>query len=648
MSATSQRPTFEPTQALADPFLSLFPHRYDYVWADHPDPGERPQWQTESRHPLTDRLLHQGAHLYGVRFDPETGYFMLDLDANSAYHPNRDPLALKRILTALEQIGIVAHVAITSSHSGGLHLYFPFELPQKSYKISRVVQALLQNAGFKIKPGQLEIFPNARPYQEKLSLYNAHRLPLQLGSYLLNESLESIFTTPAEFVRRWTFAQQRNDLSPSAIEQIWKTANRHDYAISRNATKFLNDLNAEIEPGWTNFGQTNWILGKIADREFIFRHVLSGTQPLESEALIDAIVSVAQSLPGYRDYCRHQTDIRKRAQDWARHVEAQRYHYGGTQEKLLGTSPQSTPSLSTYHHLKAQDAQTRIQQALDDLTTKHELPDQITARERAIAAYGISSRTLRKYPALWHPAHQATLDHNPENSHEFDPPQNSLDPIQAEEPYNPALNKFMRVSACSCPSEALEQADLVTISSQGNFKEEDVEEKRLAPNDDPLLLPLPLARSCLPTSPRRLQQIETWLNSGDPILEAEARSRLSAVKIEVDTQTAEFPLPSLPKVLADPDRDEDVRSRLAILDLSDVLARIDCERVRLHWQPEALRQYCLDQYGQLRSSLTDDDLIHLLLTLRQMEPASSTLTHRVSDQTRVYREAPPTGRNCRI
>jgi hypothetical protein len=50
-----------------------------------------------------------------------------------------------------------------------------------------------------------------------------------------------------------------------------------------------------------------------------------------------------------------------------------------------------------------------------------------------------------------------------------------------------------------------------------------------------------------------------------------------------------------------------------------VLARIDCERARLQWQPEALQQYCLDQYGQIRACLTDDELISLLLALRQLE-----------------------------
>ena len=49
------------------PFLALWPNRFDYIFASHPEPGKKPDWQTESRHPLGDRLIQQGAYLYGIR-----------------------------------------------------------------------------------------------------------------------------------------------------------------------------------------------------------------------------------------------------------------------------------------------------------------------------------------------------------------------------------------------------------------------------------------------------------------------------------------------------------------------------------------------------------------------------------------------------
>ncbi|MCY7277949.1 MAG: hypothetical protein LH702_30500, partial [Phormidesmis sp. CAN_BIN44] len=105
-------------------------------------------------------------------------------------------------------------------------------------------------------------------------------------------------------------------------------------------------------------------------------------------------------------------------------------------------------------------------------------------------------------------------------------------------------------------------------------------------------------------------------------LEAEARSRLSVSAINSEMPTTEFTPEPMPETLSEFDREqeqEEISSvRSDTLDLSDVLARIDCERARLQWQPEELQQYCLDQYGQIRACLTDDDLISLLPILRQL------------------------------
>lgn len=84
---TKQFSSFEDVREWANGFLALFPHRYDYIWADHSNPGAKVEWQTETRHPLSDRVIHQGSYLYGVRFGAETRYCLLDIDAGSAYHP---------------------------------------------------------------------------------------------------------------------------------------------------------------------------------------------------------------------------------------------------------------------------------------------------------------------------------------------------------------------------------------------------------------------------------------------------------------------------------------------------------------------------------------------------------------------------------
>jgi hypothetical protein len=95
-------------------FLGLFPHRYDYIWAVHPNPGAKPEWQTETRHPLADRTIQQGSQLYGVRFGTETSYAMLDIDIGSRYHPRQDPFGVDRLLLALEPLGLISNLTIES------------------------------------------------------------------------------------------------------------------------------------------------------------------------------------------------------------------------------------------------------------------------------------------------------------------------------------------------------------------------------------------------------------------------------------------------------------------------------------------------------------------------------------------------------
>ncbi|MBW4422655.1 MAG: hypothetical protein KME13_26165 [Myxacorys californica WJT36-NPBG1] len=506
---------------------ALFPHRHDYLWAEHPAPGERPQWQTQSKHPLSDRLIQQGAFLYGVRFGAKTNYFVIDIDKSSAYHPSRDPFAIQRLLAALEGIGIVAYLAVTSSQSGGLHLYFPYKAAQKSYQIGRVVQAMTQNAGFRVKPGHLEIFPNARPYQEKLSLYAGHRLPLQLGSYLLNQNFEPIFTTEAEFIRQWKFAQARNDLSTETIEQAWRTARRQERAITKNAAKFLNDLDAEIEPGWTGFGQTNWILSKVADREFIFRHVVSGGEPLQGETLVAAILCVVTALPGYKEFCRHQHDIEERVRDWARCVENHRYHYGGTKAKLMGnSSPQSKPP--NQNVLKAENAQRRICEAVADLIAKSELPSAITARRKAIERYGISPTTLNKYRSLWHPAER---DHTLEKQEENDPVEKMLEPSPNQEVRTLPLNKLL-----DAPAASSKQAGILELRGGfgGSFLPPELKQEieaaigqgRRQQAEIPSKVTLLNAKRQKRAEAQRQAQLCLWLASGDHILIKEARDQL--------------------------------------------------------------------------------------------------------------------------
>ena len=397
-------PSSSYVQETLNTFLNLWPHRFNYLHAPHPDPGEKPNWQTESRHPLADRLIIQGASLLGVRPGAQTAYALLDIDRGSPYHPRRDPLALQRICDALEPLGIVAHVVLTSSHSQGLHIYLPFGKSFPSWQIALVITTLLENAGFKIRPGWLEVFPNRKPFSAtgKASLFNGHRLPLQQGSYLLNADLQPIASSQQSFVRQWDLATERNDINKKLIKQTVRQSRRKAYRVTGKANKFINDLNADTEPGWSGQGQTNYLLGRIAMRSFIFGHVLYADEPLTGQSLIDDIVKTARSLPGFKDFCGHQHEIEKKAKEWQRSIEDSRYFpYGLKRTAKAIKVDNSGPS---WNKRQEEGARQRIRDAVMALSQQNKLPEAITKRFNLLCVTArMSGETLYDHRDLWHP-----------------------------------------------------------------------------------------------------------------------------------------------------------------------------------------------------------------------------------------------------
>lgn len=500
---------FASVQEWDDPFLSLWLHRYDFLWAEHPQPGAQPDWQTESRYPLSDRLIQQGAYLYGVRFGKMTRYLMLDVDADSLYHPQADPLAISRLVGALEPLDLVTWVAVRSSYSGGIHLYFPFAEAQESWAIALAASVLLEHAGFKLAPGQLELFPNPRPYSETPSLYLGHRLPMQAGSYLLNANFQPVFGDQSRFVQQWQQAERRNLLKQATLKRVLKKVQRKRYRISKRAAKFLNDLNAEVEAGWSGSGQTNRLLGRIAMREYIFGHVQYGGDPLSGEALVNAICEVARSLPGFSDYCNHQTELEKRAQQYARSVETSRYYPFGYKSGLKVTVVEATePEVigPTWNQKQAQAARDRICQAVADLLAKDQLPSQTTARKNAIKRYGIGGTTLDKYLELWHPNHLKLAQAG--ESHPIDTNRSSsesLEATQVGESHPIDTNKLGTQPAA--PSGLA--GGFQIVGGCGGFST--------------ALSPAAVWKPQPSKAPAYLAKMQRWLESGDPILVAEAQ-----------------------------------------------------------------------------------------------------------------------------
>jgi hypothetical protein len=465
---------------------------------------------------LSDRLLQEGAYLYGVRFGKQTDYLLFDIDRGSLYHPHRDRYAIPRLLAALEPLGLVETVAVTSSYSGGIHLYLPFQKAQETWAIAQVVSTLLANAGFKLKPGQLELFPNPKPCSEAPSLYAAHRLPLQAGSYLLNSDFQPIYGEQTTFVQRWQFAQHRNAINQRTLKRVLQQTKRQRYKLSGKAEKFLHDLNTEVLAGWTDSGQTNYLLGRIAMREYIFGHVQRGSEPLTGEDLATAICEVARSLPGFGAYCSHQVDLEQRAMFYTRSIQSSHYYPFGTkhQAKTAPLSEALAPLKPNWNQAQSQAARERIQHALTDLRQRHALPETTTARREAIRVYGIGNQTLDKYKELWHPKHLKPLQG--EGYHPVDADSihaEALEPIQGEDYHPMDTNKLV-------PHPAAPQGQAVgflEVGGSGGFS------TGIAV----------AAAHCKPDrAEKQLAKMQVWLDSGDSILVAEAQQFFTAQALQ--------------------------------------------------------------------------------------------------------------------
>lgn len=475
--STTPTPQFSYIREYDDDFIALFPHRFDYIYASHPLPHQSPNWYTESRYPLSDRQLQQGEFLFGVRFGKQTQYCLLDIDIESPYHPQQDSHAIQRILNILEPLGLTSHLTCTSSDSGGLHLYFPLLNPASSWQLAAIISIAITNGGFHLKPGWLELFPNPRPYcnRNHPALFHGHRLPLQIGSYLLNQAYQPTWTDPHQFVRQWKLAQSKNHVDLGKWQHLLKQfQTNHDW-VTGKAAKFLKDLTTEIEQGWTGYGQTNRLLGRIALRAYVFGHIEQGCPPLTGNRLTNQIITTARQLPGYTLWCQHQHEIEKRAEEWARSVESSRYfpycnkpiNQDGIQNQDL-TIFESNNEVETNHnwnHDRSQQTRIKIQHALSELISLHLLPDGITARYHALLPYGIGGSSLYRHRDLWHPSYLVRTDRLLEVTNETTETEDFiiLETTEGNDEDTPSL-------LCSNDGDALIDAPFTNLSSDQFFE----------------------------------------------------------------------------------------------------------------------------------------------------------------------------------
>jgi len=425
-------PPVFPADPVGAEFCQLFwtsTEGWDWIYGNPPAPGVKTQWETEKKFPIQPlELWHRFLDPHeaiGVRFRKLASYLLIDIDRHSPNHPANNPGLYMGLIYALREIGLIGYFALTSSWSKGIHLIFPLPKPVNAMRLACRARLVLESWGFKIKSGELELFPNTKPYAEKgkgYSKFNGHRLPLQpgSGSYLLDAALEPYSDLVEDLLKAFREGASRQDMErlESGLKADYEKYKKRRYNSAENsAGKWRRYLESVREQGWTGYGQTNSILLFLSAYARVFLR-------LEGEELANTIVNMATSAPGYQQYCRHQDEIERRAKEVAQ--SAERYYwklgdepcregtyaenFGRDSGQETGTQQQAHNNIANFY--TAGQAQERIRLSMAHLEESGTLPSTASARSAAIittakqlTGKGISKTTLQKNLDLWHPNH---------------------------------------------------------------------------------------------------------------------------------------------------------------------------------------------------------------------------------------------------
>lgn len=432
-----------PADPLGERFTHWFHHGWRYLYAPVPVWGERPDWQMVLRYEMDARALWRNYQhpdwLLGLCFDDFTNYLLIDLDARSQFHPHVDWEGYRSVLWALEAIGLCRPVAVRSSGNGGIHVYYFLSESVHTFTLACAVRAALWHAGIALEPGQVEQFPNCKPFD---GWYKSHRLPMQEGSCLLDDDLEPCSTYLKTFLDATDSSADGQGLDPwctdleafldaadasaagqdlerlqQAMRDVKSRKRRSGCTLGDTNGGWKTDLEKAIAEGWTGFHQTNQLLYRIATYVVVW-------MGLSGQAAIDWTVNAAVNAPGYRTWCRHQHEIVRRCTSWVRSCEnfysaypshpqrilSFREHFALAEREgannVVAFMPNAERQRQTEIRLRDVVALLRADSVLP--TAADERGKAIIAKSKEVYGIGFSQTTLHKptYLPLWHPAHQ--------------------------------------------------------------------------------------------------------------------------------------------------------------------------------------------------------------------------------------------------
>jgi hypothetical protein len=369
-----------------------YTHLFYQLWLAHPSWSPilltANGWITvksngEKQVPLTLKTIesyYRRGHTIGKRFGQLTHYLMLDIDINSPFHPDHG--GFHPILMTMERLGLCRYLIIRSSTSGGLHLYFPLPEPVNSWQLAYTAHSALTADGIQIAGGICELFPNKKAFNAE---HNGHRLPLQNGSFLLDDDFCPISNHKADFVIRWETAAAHQDNETLTV------------ALSSSAVYASSSTPVEPPPtartphilppiAWTRFGQSNDVMRALAN----YGDCYAGHR--NSTDLAAWIKAVAPQLSGYQKFASPKSKRDIEDGSWAKRWADS--HFRSAWLFKVGGSD---------HNAKvAADAKARIFAALDRICIDPdikftELWKQVSKTAKSCFDLGVSWKTFIKY-----------------------------------------------------------------------------------------------------------------------------------------------------------------------------------------------------------------------------------------------------------
>jgi len=397
----NDRRNIQPADPIAREFIAPFCEQL-YCTIEKPSSERvwsKNDWSTNTRHPLSPYQLwekHQDPNYFvGVRHGNSTSHAALDIDKNSPYHPNQDETAIPRIKAALESIGLVRYLTLRSSNSGGLHIYIALPEKVKTFKFACAIATTLLKDGFVIGKGKLEIFPNIKPYSPnplEPTYYNGLRLPLQQGSYILDDNFNPISNDIKLWVSMWKTAAAGQDMKllKRSLKNAKKPKENTRNNIRGNAAKYHKDLLSMLNNGWELDGTQN-MLFTISLIHYVFDGITDRAE------LATAIAATAKTTKGFWEYSQHTHEIEKCSRNWAKWIINNPKYYPYDSGKAIATAKIKEPKTSRLDEVK---------QGLIDLLA--EIGDRVFRTTRELLKFlaknlKSSFTTLSKFKELWQP-----------------------------------------------------------------------------------------------------------------------------------------------------------------------------------------------------------------------------------------------------